>query len=596
MGVICFWLLFSHLSAQQVPLVQHQIMRENIANPALFRDGPMHELILGYQQWNVTAPGIKFATEYLRYQSRPLASNPRLGWGIWANHQQIHTESRFELSPTFSAKVVESENLKVSLGITAGIISQNSNFNTVRRHHFIDPFLNQTNSLLEINAGLGGSLQYERSWILFRSDIMATQLPGNILQEEALFPLVPHWMGSAELLVRPVYNFSVGPRIFHRSMFSQENSVPKVEGTDFGVIGAFDRQNLWFSTSYRPGPSAVSAGFGMRIMNPDTVVNPYAFASFVDFQVFFSHPLAPSLKPAAEIGMSINLGRPQKMNPADTLRWARPFWKSESWMTAHKESLLSPNGPMELEAFQEVSGRNVYLRFEFPDASRLYAGDDLYFEDTLVQYLGMEWEGVDGLMQGLVNESIREALTPDTTRIRDMENIEPLQNITWIEFYSFLRVDAQMADFCSDVEYGGEVKGGFTTGDTLWIDVVVDDNDTTLTLIKNQCMTNLELAALKLFMMRSRFHSEFEKRYGQMMRLAYEESFDPFDVDNRPPIRCKKLRIRTNHPHMQVFQTNFINMKFRRYKEFVNNIDPQWTPRIPRHVKEEMIDKEVENR
>ncbi len=591
------------LPGQQMPLFNTQLLHQDFTNPGSFPDADVHSIRMGHTHREVQVAGWNSSAQYIRFQSRPMVFSDRFSWGVTATNDQIHTDQRIGFSPSMSVAVLKTSTMRASVGISAGMLIFQSNYGGRNIYNRNDPRLSQNTSSVQIDAGMGGQFAYSENKVRAHAGVAFQQLPGQFLDSESFtMRPVPHWTGELTAMYSPLYNLYVGPRLFYRDVYGvevDENGVetPREFGggqMDIGLTAQLARQDIWITAAYRTTNSALTTGFGMQLMGSDTAANPYDPANFLKMNASFSYPLQSGAGPAVELGLQWQFNQPRKVEVIDTLRWARPFWKTETWMTAHEEEFLAPNAPLELQAFQQVSGRNVYLSYEFPDMSLLYKGEDFYLSDTLVRHIGMEWEGMDGLMQGLVNESIREALTPDTARIRDKENLEPLQNLSWVEFYAFLRTDEQMAGFCSDVVYEGGLAGEMVSGDTLRMDVVVDDKDTTLMVVEGRCMTYLELAALKLTVMRSRFHYTFQERYAGDFRFVYEGSYiDPFDPDNRPPIRCKKPRIVTNHPHMQVFQTNYIDMKFRRYEKYLEAGNGQWTPRVPKELREAQIDRRV---
>lgn len=596
---------------QQFPIFNGQVLHQDLSNPGRFPQSDLNHLRVAYQQRELQIAGMESAAQYLDYQSRPISATQRFSWGFQVSNDQIFTEQRIAASPRIAVALLNDKDLQVSLGISAGVIALQSNYADKRIYHNMDPAFLRPVSTFQLDAGLGGHFRYRNEFLKARGGVAATQLPGNFLsQDTADARILPHWTGELTVLASPFYNLQVGPRIFYRNTLNQGETVegesPSGADTtwrettalaagqlDIGLVAEFERQNMWIAGAYRINKSALTAGFGMQLTGADTMQNPEAMTSFLDLNFGAAYPLQSGVGPSVELGLAWRFGKPRQETMIDTLRWAQNFWKTESWMTAHKESRIGINAPAELEAFQEIHSKNVYLTYEFPDVSKLYMGETMYLEDTLVRHVGLEWEGIDGLMNGLVTETIREALTPDTFRIRDPENLEPLKNLSWIEFYSFLRLDENAASFCSNVVYEGELAGELAQGDSLLIPIVVDDRDTVLIVRKGQCMTNLELAAVKLVVMRSRFHYAFHRYYGDQFRLYYAGTLLEFNEDNLPAIKCKELRIVTNHPHMQVFQTNFIDMKFRRYARYLDLEDENWTPRVPKELDEEKLDLRV---
>jgi len=593
-ALLCLWLPLSRAFTQQIAFPNALILRDRGFNPGHFPNSDHHQLRVYHQQRELNQPGWKAAGQFLHYQARPLAFNPRFSWGLLLSHDEIHTESQLALSPTLSVALVDDGQWQVATGISAGILAHTSNYQDRAIYDEGDPLFQNRSNFFELDAGLGLTARFQGRKLEWNGSIQGRQLPGNLITAQLPgLRIRPHVLARSEWLFSPLYNVNMGPLAFYRNTLNQGDTTIQSAQLDLGWKMEFERQRLWTAVAYRWDQSALTTGLGIEIYRTDTVAAPNTLAKYLDVNLTFSSPLQSGMAPSAEVGIGLKWGQPRRTAQLDSLQWARPFWKTETWMTAHKERYLAPNGPYNLEARQEWLDRQVYLTYTFPDLSNQYAGTQISLQDSLVSHLGVEWEGMDGLLNGLVDEVIAEALDPDTFRIRDPENLEALQGLAWVEFSCQLRDDMEGAQFGSGQYYEGEFDRSYGL-EALQIDLVVDDRDTVLYIEKGKRLNYLQLAALKLYAMRSRFHHSFQRVYGDAHRLVYEEhTLNRFDLDMRTPIYCKKLRIVTNHPNQQVFQINQIDLKFVRYAQRLKGWNGIWISNDKGEEREARIDRAV---
>lgn len=256
-------------------------------------------------------------------------------------------------------------------------------------------------------------------------------------------------------------------------------------------------------------------------------------------------------------------------------RYAFNFWKSDDGMTQHRVKNIDPNAPEDLMAQTEVSQRAVYMTYTFPDFSRRYIGEvPITRNDTLLYRIGMEWPGVDGLLENIPAYTVKEALWPDTTHVVDLHNLEKLRKLAWIELSANLRGDENRVHLSADVIYEGELGTNNIYGDTLFLDVVFNGMDTILSICQEANTSQLELAALKLHAMRKKLEYELMAQYGDEYVVVWEGQVqDEESGESRTPILIRKPRITPNNPQMQFFQENKVELKFLRDRKYVKDTD-----------------------
>ncbi|MFN8396649.1 MAG: hypothetical protein U0176_18635 [Bacteroidia bacterium] len=228
---------------------------------------------------------------------------------------------------------------------------------------------------------------------------------------------------------------------------------------------------------------------------------------------------------------------------------------------------LKPTAPSGLKGNTQVATKACVLTYSFDDNSYQYVGSaPERANDTLLSIIGEEWLGVDAILENMVNEVIREALTPDTAKISNPYILEPLEGLVYIELLSDLLVDEEKAhELAKGMMYEGELGVNNKFNDSLYLKVVFNEKDTIVGIGKDRQITNLELACLKLHAMRKKLEYELNQRYGQDWAVSWEgEELSVEKTQGRKVVYIKKPRISPNHPHQEPFQVNFIRMRFTR--------------------------------
>ncbi|MEM7037776.1 MAG: hypothetical protein AAF570_12405, partial [Bacteroidota bacterium] len=212
-----------------------------------------------------------------------------------------------------------------------------------------------------------------------------------------------------------------------------------------------------------------------------------------------------------------------------------------------------------------VAPKRVTLRYQFPDPTLLYLGTADFEGDSLTM-VGLEWMGVDGFLEGMVHEVIREGLTPDTINVMNPEDLEPLRGIEFLELSAFLQANEAEADMAAQgVVYEGELGTNNLDEDTLYLDVVYNGADTIVGVPRNHYITNLELACLKLYTMQRKLRYELQQRYGKQFAFVQEgEEINKKELQGKRPVTIRKPRITPNNPNQDAFQVNQIRIRFSR--------------------------------
>jgi len=564
------------LFSQQFPISTIQILRTGAYNPGHSTAGELHELTMDFKQGISEIVGWRTASQYLRYTNRPVGANRSFCWGFQASRWNVHTENILLMGPTVNAILMDEPQKKLSIGMGVGIMNWSSDYSGSQNPNPEDPVFINGSNFTEIDASIGAEFSYKHQQFHLDAGVTANHLTGNLLTDQLPgFRLIPHLRANATAYYHLSPEIHVGPRVFFRNTFNAENAKLMAATTDLGLSLELPRNHMWAALAYRIDSSAVTGGFGMPLVRSDTGAYPLAFSNFLDLRFSATYPLAASyIGPSVEVGIAWKFGK-KRIPKVDTMRDAHTFWLTESNLVEHKEIFLDPNGPRDLQGFPEVQGKKVYVQYEWPDRTTRYVGAVPIMTDSLLYRIGMEWEGMDALMENIPAEIIREGLHPDSTNVRDPENLEPLAKLSWIEMVSNLRADEYRIHFASGQNYNGEIGFNNAENDSLNIRVVFDGKDTVVSIGERQMMTELELATLKLHVLRKKLEFELREQMGEDYRVVWEESFDhrgldkEDDFDDRLPLYIRKIRVNSNNPHMQVLQQNVVTLKFLRFPRYV---------------------------
>jgi Type IX secretion system membrane protein PorP/SprF len=578
--VLFFW-SGSMLYGQQIPISYSALFRPGLWNPASVGSKDFSRFFLAHQQRHVGQWGWKSIGDYINFSSSPQGKKGTFGFGFNLNNETEHTENRFGLSFLTSAKVITTKTMRLSAGISFGLINWNSSYDQVRIFDRSDVLLVNRSNFLELDAGMGIDLALKRKGWDVQAGVTATQLPGNLVSSQLIaLKLYPHVIAGGYALYEIVHNVRVGPNVFYRNGFFKPDNNIQAGKLDLGLKLDFKRQNLWLGANYRHDRSALTAAFGCQVYVSDSARHPQKNALIVNLNGGVAYPFrqAAAFGPSAEIGLDIIFGREFKYRRGgDSLRFVTgSFWVTDGNLNTHLESRLAPNGPVGLRGTTYVTNKNVTLTYEFPDAALQYMGTTPEIKGDTLYELGQEWIGVDGFLEGIVDEVIAEALTPDTLKVKNAEVLEPLENIIFIELASLLKASEAEAFLPAEgMVYEGELGTNNSEEDTLYLSVVYNNADTIVGVALNHYLTNLELACLKMYSMRKKLQKELNDRYGDEMAFLVEgDKFDPEDVVGKKLVNIRKPRILPNHPNQEAFQINQVKVKFSRYTDsFVEDAD-----------------------
>lgn len=560
------------LYGQQIPISYGALFRPGLWNPANVGAKDFNRFNIAHQQRHVGKWGWKSIGDYINFNSSPQGKKGTFGFGFNLNNETEHTENRFGLSFLASAKVISTRSLRISTGISFGLINWNSSYDSVRVFDRTDVLLANRSNFLELDAGMGIELAFRRKGWDVQLGAAATQLPGNLVSQQLIaLQLYPHLMAGGCALYEIVHNVRLGPNVFYRNgVFKPADNI-QAGKLDVGLKAAFVRQNLWLGANYRHDRSALTAAFGCQVYISDSAKHPLKNALIVNLNGGVAYPFrqAAAFGPNVEIGLDIMFGREFKYRRGnDSLRYVTgPFWISDGNVNTHLEAYLAPNGPIGLRGSTYLTNKNVTLTYEFPDAALQYLGTTPEIKGDTLFELGQEWIGVDGFLSGVVGEVIKEGLTPDTLNVINPENLEALENIVFIELASLLKAsEAEAFQEAEGMVYEGELGTNNSEEDTLYLSVVYNNADTVVGVPLNHYVTNLELACLKLYAMRKKLQKELNDAYGDEMAFIVEgEKFDPEDVVGKKLVNIRKPRILPNHPNQEAFQINQVKVKFSRY-------------------------------
>lgn len=559
------------VQAQQFPQSTQQILQMDDFNPATSSADSLFHLRLNAQQRTKQGAGLRSGSQFLRLIGKVQGRREVFGWGLSLANDFEHTEQRLSFAPTLSATVLRKQHTDLSLGIMVGFISWSSDYSRAAVYHPEDPVgVNKVN-FMEVNAGLGFKLRHRSEKLRVQLGAWGNQLSGGMISEQLEgLRVYPHVLGEADLLMGVSEELFVGPRAyFKNTLFIGDTSIAAGQ-VDIGLAAEMPGKELWASLSYRSANSAISAGLGFPLIPKNPAASPYANQNRLDMNLGFSYPLtaAEAFGPAIEIGLHWSFGKQSHL--MDTLRLAKNFWDNQALLIMHKQMYLDSAGPHGLNGNVYKAPKHISLYYDYPDLSFRYLGDAPDVRDSLVRKIGYEWMGNDALIQYLIQKVTQHALFPDTVNLKDPENLEPLLQLTQINFSCQLRVDEIGAHMGSEMPYLGEFGTNNPTEDTLFLSVVFDGLDTVLALVPQTILTNLELATLKLYALRAKAHYELERHFGDEFWIYVQDKSMTLDAVEgfRRRINLGKLRVTSDNPNLQAFQQNEIEMKFIRYKRY----------------------------
>lgn len=567
------------LKAQQLPMSNYQIYRPELFNPAYVQNVPLNQIYIGYQHRHLSDLGWRTMSQFLYMKGKPFGKTKGFGWGLYVNNDVEHTERRLSLGGSMGARLLNTETTFFSAGVNFGLINWGANYGGFRVYDRADDIIFRPTNFAELDAGLGFAFGLNN--YRFRSNVnaFAQQIPGSVVSRRVRgIRLYPHIYGAANFLISPTPDIYIGPTVHYRNIYTTDSLVTFVKAAqlDAGLRVDFDRPGLWFAGGWRIDNAAVTAGFGIKISDPDTIETRSLLATFADLNVLASYPLNEKsvFGPSVEVSLTVSLGRVGQDGPqVDTLGLMKgAFWVNNGNMSTHKERRLEANAPDGLYAESFVGEKLVDLRYEFDDNMYMYAGLDFeMYKDSLVEKLGSDWVGVDGIMDNIVREVISEALDPTFVGVENPDSVEELKNLNAVQIGARLRFDQIAADFGAEgVRYNGEFGTDGEFSDTLTIPFLYDESDTIVKLVKGQLVTNLELAALKIWGMQKKLERELNRIYNSKYSFMYQG--DELPITDKPIVVILKPIIIPNNPNQKPFMVSTVEIGMVR--------DPEWEPVI----------------
>lgn len=559
-------------NAQQFPISNGYLFQPHMMTPAYVGADPLNKFYLAYQQRQISHSGWRQISQFLNYYSPPLGRQENFGWGVFISNDFEHTERRLSLNGAVGAQVVRTNDIRVGVGISAGLINWGSNYDSVNVYTRSDVLLVNPSSFSDLDAGAGIDFEYNGSSLKADASAAILQLPGSFASRNTrgLF-LRPHLLAGGGLRYSPAPDFFIGPQTFYRNIVFKADTTLKKAVVDLGLKAEFDYRGIWFGAGYRLNDAAVTGAFGLRIGRRDTSEIDEGLAYYLDLNMSGSYPLNESsvFGPSIEIGLNIAFDvRHREAVIVDTILVTGSFWKNNGLMKAHKNQRLERTAPPGLEAFTKVTDKRVTLDYAYDDNVDMYVGSNPSpspLKDSLLSAVGQEWSGVDLFLENLVTEVVREGLTPDTTGGIHPDSLEPLKDLISLQLAARLKVSESQADFgARGMVYRGEL--GTNNTDTLAIKFRYVNGDTVVHIKQGAHITELELAALKLHSMRKKLEHELMKFYGDKMVFVWEGEPAPETEEalGKKVVYLRTLEIIPNNPNQKARQISTFRIMFTR--------------------------------
>lgn len=595
-GAVLGWVAFllgicaaAPAMAQQLPLSDLYLWHPRWVNPAAMGTRSLNHLMVSHQQRYLNYGGsVRNMTQFLNYSSAPLGRGGIFGWGLMLNHDVFHTERRIGINVAMAAQIIKNQSSNLSVGINTGLINWGSTYDKFDVYDRSDNLLNKPSSFAELDAGMGVRYSYSNYFIKSEANLWLSQIPGNLFSKPSFgMNVFPHVLGGGYFLLSPDNNFYIGPSVFYKNTLHRPDSVAGqlvdlggiVRGSmDVGIKARILSWGVWAAGGYRIGNSAVTAGFGVKILNPDTLFDQSRSALFLDLNASASYPLNQSnvFGPSVEVGLTLAFGRVGEYNvTVDTITRIRgSFWKNDGNINTHRVNRLNKNAPQGLQAITEVGEKNVTLTYSWDDNMYRYLGETpVPASDTLLSAVGREWEGVDGIMSNLVTEVIREALHPDTSQVANPDSLEPLKSLILLELTGNLKANSLEADFGAQGAIFNADLPEKVKSDTLRMLVEYDGRDTMVVVYKDKNLSNLELACLKMHAIRKRLEFEINKYFSADMALVWQGAKGAGEerIGGRNVVYLQRPKISSDHPHQKTFLNPEIKLIFTRFPNYFEN-------------------------
>lgn len=584
------------VSGQQIQVADNHYFNPHWVNPANIIKDNLSRFSMLYQHRNLASFGWRSISQFVDFKSRAIGSRRGFGWGMNIANDVEHTERRLSVGFSFGANVFQTEYMSVGLGINLGFINWASSYRDVPVYQVGDPRLDDRVNFSELDAGAG--LAFKLQTYIFRAGLDATakQLPGSFLSADPIkgITLIPHVNASAKFLYSLAPDMYLGPWAYYRNAFKREdpkaNPPETVIGNiqnaqaDVGLKFELDYPSMWAGVGFRFGnhptfgfgSAGLGINYGLQIRGTDTTDSRERIATFLDLVFSASYPLNSRaiFGPSAEIGLALSIGKVgSNVDEIDSVGLMRgAFWVNNGNMDTHKDKYLKANAPTGLYAESFPTTERVYLTYEWDDNFYLYTGVNKQDAGNLIAELGDDWVGVDGILENLVQEVIKEGLNPVHMDVSNTDSVEPLKDLISLDIQTKLRFDQVGADFgANGLVYQGELGYNNETKDTLLLPILYGDKDTVIAITAGQDITNLELSCLKIHAMAKKLEYELTQYYGDRLALINDLGAI-YELEGKKIVLFKTPEVIPNNPNQQPFQVSVVNLGFIR--------DVNWKPTI----------------
>lgn len=287
------------------------------------------------------------------------------------------------------------------------------------------------------------------------------------------------------------------------------------------------------------------------------------------FLFFLQNDLAAQQAPSSAPKASTSPLHQEK--PFQQLIHAHHFWENNVLLTNHLDQKNHNPHLAHLNAHSFLTPQSVRLTYSFFDHDLCYIGHSPTIRhDSLLQRIGYEWKGIDHFLEYIAHHVVAEALWPDSSRFLDPENLEPLQRLANIGLSAKLNRDEPSSFLDAGLFYEGELGIKNLDHDTLFIDIVLNGLDTTLAIRSGESISHLELAALKLDVMRKKLEYELISLFEDKV-IVKEASRGHWiheeNIDHRDLIIIRPYKIETEEFSKPYLQEASVSLKFIRSRK-----------------------------
>lgn len=188
----------------------------------------------------------------------------------------------------------------------------------------------------------------------------------------------------------------------------------------------------------------------------------------------------------------------------------------------------------------------------------------------MITYLGDDWIGMDGILEGMVREVVTEALNPVHLDVENPDSVEPLKKLFSVNLAARLKFDQIAAEFGAEgMRYTGELGYSYINGDSAYLklNLIYDGRDTVLYITKDKQINNLELCALKLNAIERKLAAELDKYYGSNFVFVTDVN-EILNIEGKDYVLLGLPEIIPNNPNQEPFQVSMIELGFVRNTEW----------------------------